>query len=192
MLEGERFSANFFGKSRFYLLNHWSGNGPADQFWQMESALNIFCQARKYGVRQEIKGVHKPRASFCWKLVSNHVRILVYFRLHFRRNSLYFALFTLPSAKTSFISLFRGLRVLHQERVLDTSLKGIDREGLGRRRSGPIETFLSFRALTWYRYTEFEQKLSGLLCPSVPSSEKCNSRSLFMMSWCQWSPASNR
>ena len=32
MLEGERFSGNFFGKSRFHLQNHWSGNGQADQF----------------------------------------------------------------------------------------------------------------------------------------------------------------
>ena len=40
MHEGDGFSAKIVRKSRFHLLTDWSGNGPAGQFWQMESALS--------------------------------------------------------------------------------------------------------------------------------------------------------
>ena len=42
MLERERFSAKTLGKILFHFQNDWSGDGPAGQFWQMESALSSF------------------------------------------------------------------------------------------------------------------------------------------------------
>ena len=39
--EGDGFSAKTLGKSRFHCQTKWSGNGPVDQFWQMESALTL-------------------------------------------------------------------------------------------------------------------------------------------------------
>ena len=46
MHEGDGFSAKKpFGKSRFYLLTDWSSNGPAGQYWKMESALSRTCLA---------------------------------------------------------------------------------------------------------------------------------------------------
>ena len=38
MLEGDRFLAKTLGKSLFDFQTDWSGNGPAGQFWQRESA----------------------------------------------------------------------------------------------------------------------------------------------------------
>ena len=37
MHEGDAFQQKLFWKSRCHLLTDWSGNGPADQFWQVES-----------------------------------------------------------------------------------------------------------------------------------------------------------
>ena len=40
MHKGDGFSAKPFGKSLFYCQNVWSHNGPAGQFWLLESALS--------------------------------------------------------------------------------------------------------------------------------------------------------
>ena len=41
MHQGNGYSAKTLGKSVFHYQTDWSGNGPASQFWQMESALGL-------------------------------------------------------------------------------------------------------------------------------------------------------
>ena len=41
MHEGDGLSAKTLGKSLFHFQTDWQSNGPADQFCQMESALNF-------------------------------------------------------------------------------------------------------------------------------------------------------
>ena len=48
MHEGERFSTKTLWKSPFQFQTDWSGNGPTDHFWQMESAL-IVCVSEGVG-----------------------------------------------------------------------------------------------------------------------------------------------
>ena len=46
------FFSKTLGKSRFHCQINWSGSGPADQFWQMESALRLHSK-RKYQITVE-------------------------------------------------------------------------------------------------------------------------------------------
>ena len=76
MHQGDGFSGKTLRKSRYHFQSDWSGNGPADQFWQMEHALRMWTSIfAPWKEIQDILGFWIPRCNAEFQVLGSGFRI---------------------------------------------------------------------------------------------------------------------